>query len=187
MMGILLLFARFMVIGIFCYGGGYAILPLLQEAAMKHHWLTKAEFVDMIALAQMTPGPIAVNMATYAGFKTAGVLGAIAATVGILIPGAVITYILVVCFMRFRETRFMKSVLYGLRPTVTGLIAFAALKIAVVSLFPEGSVSLPFLEVLRSIEVKAVLIFAVSLLLIYKKVGTVPLLICAVIAGILVM
>ncbi|QSH42229.1 chromate transporter [Lentisphaerota bacterium ZTH] len=186
-MTVLVLFFRFMVIGTFCYGGGYAILPLLQEAAMKYHWLTKSEFVDMIALAQMTPGPIAVNMATYAGFKTAGVPGAIAATTGILLPGAVITFILIVCFMRFRETRFMKSILYGLRPTVTGLIAFAALKIALVSLFPEGAAGLPLLEMFKSIEFKAVLIFAVSLLLIYKKVGTVPLLICAVIAGILIM
>ena len=115
----------FFKIGLFTIGGGLAALPLLQESLLKDDWVTHEEFIDMIAVSQSTPGPIGINMATYAGFKAHSVLGALVATAGMVTP-SVIIIILIARFMRdFNDHPSVQSVLAALRPTSVGLIAAA--------------------------------------------------------------
>lgn len=121
------LFMTFFKIGLFSIGGGYAMLPLIQqEVASTHGWMTIEEVSDILAISQITPGPIAVNAATFAGMKTAGFLGACSATLGVVTPSVVICVILAKFFMDFLKKPVVRGVLYGVRPVVVGLIAYAA-------------------------------------------------------------
>ncbi len=127
MMLLLELFYTFFKIGLFSIGGGYAMLPLIgQEVSASHNWMTAQEVTDIFAISQVTPGPIAVNAATFAGMKTAGVAGACFATLGVITPSVVICLILARFFMDFLKYKGVRGVLYGIRPVVVGLIAYAA-------------------------------------------------------------
>ena len=123
------LFYAYTKIGLFGFGGGYAMLSLIQhEVVDKYHWLTLAEFTDVIAISQMTPGPVGINSATYIGYTVTGnVWGAIVATVAVLLPSFVMVLLISVFFTRFRQNRYVSAALSGLRPVTIGLIAAAAL------------------------------------------------------------
>ncbi len=129
-MEIVEIFLVFLRIGLFSFGGGYAIIPLLQEEVLRHNWLTIKEFVDIVAVSQMTPGPIAVNLATFVGYKEAGVLGALLATIGVSIPSFVIIIIVIKLFMNISENKYVKNALFGLKAAVVGLIFAAVLNIS---------------------------------------------------------
>ncbi len=146
------LFATFFKIGILSFSGGYAMIPFLQTEALGKGWLSLPEFVDMVAISQMTPGPIAVNMATYVGYTQGGVLGSLAATIGVCTPSFVIMLLLVRFFNKFRDKPLMQHVFYGIRPAVVGLILAAALSIARLEFLPVAG-----------INVKAVFLFALCL------------------------
>ncbi len=123
------LFSGFFKIGMFTVGGGYAMLPLMQQEIERHGWITAGEFIDIIAIAEMTPGAIAVNTATFAGFRIAGILGAIVATAALALPSLLI----IVPLSNFWETHqnhpILKAIFRGIKPTVAGLIIAAALYI----------------------------------------------------------
>jgi len=124
------LFLTFAKIGLFTFGGGYAMIPLIQkEIIQAHAWLTMKEFVDIIAIAEMTPGPVAVNSATFVGYKLAGVPGAAAATGGVIFPSFVIVVAFATLFLKFKDAPAVKAVLMGIRPAVTALIAAAAISL----------------------------------------------------------
>jgi len=131
------LFIAFVKIGLFSFGGGYAMIPLMQKEIEINNWLTPSEFADIIAISEMTPGPVAVNSATYIGYKTAGVLGGAAATLGVAAPSLIL--ILIVCqfFYRFKQHPLNEKIFYGIRPVVAGLIATAAIFISQTALFNE--------------------------------------------------
>ena len=136
------LFWSFVQIGLFSFGGGYAILPLIQEQVVNvHGWLTLQEFADVVTISQMTPGPIALNAATFVGTRMAGVPGALVATLGNVTPSFVIVLFLAWIYFRYRSLKVMKGVLYGLRPAVVALIASAGLSILFLALF--GTQRLP--------------------------------------------
>lgn len=121
------LFVTFFLIGLFSIGGGYAMIPLIQQqVSTVHGWMTIEEVSDILAISQITPGPIAVNAATFAGMKTAGFAGACVATLGVITPSVVICVILARFFMDFLKKPAVRGVLYGVRPVVVGLIAYAA-------------------------------------------------------------
>ena len=125
---LLQLFLCFLQIGAFSIGGGYAAIPLIQNQTVElRHWLTEEQFMDLAAIAEMTPGPIAVNGATFVGLKIAGVPGAIAATFGCILPSLVIVSLLALIYRKYRKLPMLQSVLASLRPAVVALIAAAGL------------------------------------------------------------
>lgn len=121
------LFISFFKIGLFGFGGGYAILSLIQHEIEIHGWMTPSEFTDVIAISQMTPGPIGINSATYVGYTASGtILGSIVATFAIVLPSFIIMITLVRFFFYLRGNKYMEYAFLGLRPVVIGLIGAAA-------------------------------------------------------------
>ena len=124
------LFLSFLQVGLFSIGGGYAAMPLIQsQVVIQHNWLTMNEFTDLITIAEMTPGPIAVNSATFVGIRIAGTAGAIIATLGCILPSCVIVSLLAFVYYRYKNVSVIQSVLASLRPAVVALIASAGLSI----------------------------------------------------------
>ena len=158
------LFLEFFKIGIFSIGGGLATLPFLQKLVDKYEWLSSQELIDLIAIAESTPGPIGINAATYMGYKTAGLLGGVVATLGIVVPAVIIVSIIAHYFMKFNEHVLVKSAFYGLRPAVTGMIAAAGFQVAVVSFFNTGN-SIHFSNLINQIydfiNIKEIILFIV--------------------------
>ncbi len=124
------LFLSFLQIGLFSFGGGYAALPLIQgQVVTLHHWLDMEEFTNLITISQMTPGPIAINSATFVGMKIAGVSGALAATLGCILPSCILVTVLAKLYLRYRNLSVLQGVLHSLRPAVVALIAAAGISI----------------------------------------------------------
>ena len=124
------LFYEFFKTGLFALGGGLATLPFLHRMAVQTGWFSEALLTDMIAISESTPGPIGVNMATYVGYVTAGIPGALVATLGLITPAVVIVLLVVRVLDAFRGNRYIEAAFYGLRPAVVGLIAAAGLSVA---------------------------------------------------------
>ena len=135
MMLLLRLFWEFFKTGLFAVGGGMATLPFLYSMADKTGWFTAAQLADMIAVSESTPGPIGVNMATYVGFHTAGILGAVVATLGLVTPSVIIILIIARVLQKFRQNKTVDAAFYGLRPCSVGLIAAAGLLVVKVAMF----------------------------------------------------
>ncbi|MFA6655360.1 MAG: chromate transporter [Bacillota bacterium] len=127
---LLQLFVSFLKVGAFAFGGGYAMIPLISEEVVTYRgWLEMEEFIDVIAISQGTPGPIAINSATFVGFKVAGVIGSITATLGVVLPSFVIMMVLGRLFLRYKEVPVVKHMLSGIRPVVVALILAAAFSV----------------------------------------------------------
>ena len=158
----LILFLEFFKVGLFTIGGGLASLPFLYELAEKYTWITKPMIADMIAISQSTPGPIGINMATYVGFKSGGILGGIIATFAIVLP-SFITIIIIANFLnKFKNSKLVDSAFKGLRPAVTGLIAVAWFEIIRISIINVNSL----FDIV--INLKALIVFLAILLLTIK-------------------
>lgn len=122
------LFSIFFKIGLFSFGGGYAMLPLIrQEVVINHQWLLAREFADLVAISQATPGPIAINGATYVGYKVGGILGSFSATLGVILPSFIIMVVITRFFVKFKHNEYVEDAFWGLRPATVGLIAAAAI------------------------------------------------------------
>ena len=133
------LFYEYFKVGLFAVGGGMATIPFLQDLADKTGWFTHAQLADMLAVSESTPGPIGVNMATYVGYTTAGPLGSLAATFGLVLPSVLIILAIARVLQKFRSSRAVGAAFYGLRPASTGLIAAAGVSVAAIALLdPEG-------------------------------------------------
>ena len=142
-MTILALFLSFIQIGLFSFGGGYAALPLIQSQVVDlHGWLTMEEFSDLITISQMTPGPIAINSATFVGIKIAGIPGAVVATLGCVLPACIIVTVIAKLYLKYRNMAMLQGVLHALRPAVVALIASAGISVMVSALWGERAVSL---------------------------------------------
>ena len=123
------IFLVFLKLGAFTFGGGYAMISLLREAVVeKKKWLSDDEMVEVIGIAESTPGPIAINMATFVGYKQAGVLGSTVATVGVVLPSLIIIYAISLFFEQFLENQFVKYAFYGIKIAVSILILNAAIE-----------------------------------------------------------
>lgn len=127
----------FIKIGLFSFGGGYAMIPLIQKEIEIHGWLSPSEFVDIIAIAEMTPGPIAVNSATFVGYKTAGLLGSMVATIGVALPSLILILAVSGFFFRFQNKPINIMIFYGVRPVITGLVAAAGVFVAETAIFKK--------------------------------------------------
>lgn len=124
------LFLTFLKIGAFTFGGGYAMLPLIQEEVLGRGWMSMEDLVNFVAVSESTPGPLAVNLSTYIGAETAGFLGAVCATFGVVLPSFVIILIVARCFAAFQENTIVQGCMNGLRPAVVGMIAASLLSVA---------------------------------------------------------
>lgn len=162
------LFFEFFKTGLFAIGGGLATLPFLYDIAQKYTWFDESMLADMIAISQSTPGPMGINMATYAGFNAGGVLGSIIATFGLVLPSFIIIIIIAQFLTRFRESKLVNSVFYGLRPAVTALIAIAGFEILKISVISVNK----FLEtknIINILDYKALILFVVLFVLSNKQ------------------
>ena len=128
------LFYEFFKVGLFSYGGGLATIPFLYEMSTSTGWFTPAQLADMIAVSESTPGPMGVNMATYTGYSTAGLLGSITATLGLIAPSIIIILIIARLLVKFQESTLLGSAFYGLRPASLALISAAGIQIVKISL-----------------------------------------------------
>ena len=140
---LLQIFWAFLQIGLFSIGGGYAAMPLIEAQAVDiYGWLTAEEFSTLVTIAEMTPGPIAVNAATFVGTRVAGFIGAVVATMGCILPSCVIVSVLAILYRRFGRMPIIQKVLGSLRPIVVSLIASAGISILLTVLFPNGDLAI---------------------------------------------
>ena len=121
----LTLFIEFFKVGLFSFGGGFGMIPLIQDAVIRHNWMSEDAFYNFIGVCESTPGPIAVNMATYVGYTVGGVPGAIVATIGEVTPSIIVILIVAAMLAKFRDSQYVANAFYGLRPASTGLIGAA--------------------------------------------------------------
>lgn len=140
---LLRLFYEFFKVGLFSIGGGLATLPFLYDISDKTGWFTHTDITNLIAVSESTPGPIGVNAATYVGFLTDGLVGAVTSTVGLIAPSIVIIILISRILERFRDSRLVDDLFYGLRPASTGLIAAAGFLVVKSTFFAPAAVSLP--------------------------------------------
>ena len=147
----LILFIEFFKIGMFSFGGGLAMLPLMQEVVFKYSWLTESEFLDVIAISQVTPGPIAINTATFVGHKVGGTLGALVATAGSALPSFIVIIIIASIFSKIKNNPKKEFFFKGVKPVTLALITFAGIIIAKPTFFVND----------YSQSLKAILIFII--------------------------
>ncbi|MBR0600468.1 chromate transporter [Sinanaerobacter chloroacetimidivorans] len=179
------LFLMFFRIGIFSFGGGYAMLPLIFQGVQEFGIMTSAEFSRLVALSQVTPGPIAVNAATYVGFQYTGFFGAFAATFGVALP-SVILVILTMHFMKkFQESKGLEAVLFGIRPATVGLIASAVIFLSENSLFQGPLFSKELIENIKEyVNLLPCILFICTIILAGKfRIGPIKLTILAGLVG----
>ena len=175
------LFFTFFMIGAFTFGGGYAMLPLIQKEVAAKGWVDSAALVDFVAVSESTPGPFAINMATYVGSEVGGILGAACATLGVVVPSFVVILIVAKCFEKFRQSKVVSGCMSGLKPAVVGLIGGAVLSVGVTAFFPGGVALAAFAAPAFYL---AVVISAVMLVLAFKKVHPIVIICLSAVAGI---
>ena len=144
----LYLFLEFFKVGLFTFGGGYAMIPLIKEVVLSHGWMSEEHFIDMIGLSEVTPGPIAINMATFIGNEQGGILGSTVATLGVVLPAFIIMLLISILLKRFMKNRFVQSALNGIKFVAIALITSSALILLSDVLFPytyqNGTFSVSF-------------------------------------------
>ncbi len=177
----LLLFLNFLKIGAFTFGGGYAMIPMMRETVLKYNWLTDSEMINFIAISESTPGPFAVNMATFIGTQTAGIPGAFLATLGVVLPSFLIILIVAKFYLAFKENRYVAGCMKGLRPTVVALIASAVISVGITVFFPNGIT----FNVFKSFEFYICLFISVlSFVLLKKKISPIAVIVISAVLGI---
>lgn len=175
------LFLTFFMIGAFTFGGGYAMLPLIQEQVTAKGWIDSQSIIDFIAVSESTPGPFAINMATYVGAEMGGILGSACATFGVVLPSFTVILIVAKCYEKFRNSSVVKGCMTGLKPAVVGLIGGAILTVAMGVFLPAGFT----VNVLKQASFYlSAGIFAVMLVLAIKKVHPILIIAMSAVAGI---
>lgn len=159
------LFLSFLQIGAFSFGGGYAAMPLIQEQVITlHNWLTFDTFANLVTIAEMTPGPIAVNAATFVGTQVAGPLGAIVATIGCILPSCIFVTLLAFIYEKYKKMALLQGTLGSLRPAVVSMIAKAGLTIIISAFFLSGTITLT----ISNISFRMIAYFVVAIFLLRK-------------------
>lgn len=159
------LFWSFFQVGLMSFGGGYAALPQIQHQVLSNGWLTMTEFTDIVTISEMTPGPIAINAATFVGTRLAGLPGAIAATVGCVVPSYIIVLLFAWLYQRYKNLKGVQGVLETLRPAVVALIAAAGMSILLLALF-DGSWPMRMADV--NVAAVVLMLLGVVILRIFK-------------------
>lgn len=189
-MKFLFLFLTFFKIGAFTFGGGYAMLPFIQQEVLANKWMTIEEITDFIAVSESTPGPFAINMATFIGNSVGdefgvlgGIFGAFCATLGVVLPSFIIILIVAKMYEKFKTSKIVAGCMTGLRPAVIGFIGAAALSIAATVFVPNGF----SIAIFKSIDfyVSAVIFLVGAFLTFYKKVHPIVIICISAVLGIL--
>ena len=190
-MKFLILFLTFFKIGAFTFGGGYAMLPFIQQEVLAKEWMCLAEITDFIAVSESTPGPFAINMATFIGNSVgseygvlAGIFGAFCATLGVVLPSFIIILIVAKFYEKFKTSTVVSGCMTGLRPAVIGFIGSAALSIAATVFIPGGIISL---AIFKSVDfyVSLVIFALAAVLTFYKKLHPIIIICISAVLGIL--
>lgn len=181
---LLTLYWSFLQIGLFSIGGGYAALPLIQNQVVDiHGWLSMTEFADVITLSQMTPGPIAINAASFIGIRMGGIPGAIIATLGCITPSIILSLILAYVYYRYRGLSTFQGVMKGLRPAVVALITSAGISLVLLAFWRGEAVTAD----LSKVDLLSVAIFTIALIILRKwKVSQIAIMIGAGVIGLVV-
>ena len=154
------LFWEYFKTGLFAVGGGMATIPFLQDISQRTGWFTSAQLADMLAVSESTPGPIGVNMATYVGFTTAGIPGALVATLGLVTPSVIVILIIAAFLKSFRDNKYVERVFYGIRPASTALIAAAGVSVLLICIIHVDAFKLSG-NILDLVDPKAIVLFAI--------------------------
>lgn len=176
------LFKVFFIVGLFTFGGGYAMIPLIQSEVLARGWLHKTDLVNFIAVSESTPGPFAVNLSTYIGAEKGGVGGAIIATLGVILPSFIIILIVARFYEKFKENKILSGCMTGLRPAVVGLIGAAIVSLSSAVFFPVGL----SVEIVTAYSfIWSALIFVLMLILVFKKLHPIAIILFSAVLGIL--
>ena len=161
------LFYTFFLIGLFTFGGGYAMIPMIQEQVVGRGWISEKSLTDFIAISEATPGPFAINISTFVGNSVGGIFGALCATIGVILPSLIIIIIVAMIMKKFIKNRFVQGALAGVKPIVLALILSTAILLFVKTIFFNGNAIKGDMEFdLRSLTL---LIMLSGILIIYKK------------------
>lgn len=171
------LFLEFLFIGAFTFGGGYAMLPLIQQTVLENGWLSEAQLMDFIAISESTPGPLAINMSTYVGMRLGGIVGACCAMLGVVLPSFVVILIVAKFYVTFCNSKTMQSAMMGLKPAVVALVGTS-----VVSL--SGNV-IAFTNLMSKENLITIGIICVAGFLCYKKQSPIIVIVTSAVLGIL--
>ena len=184
MITFLTLYVEFFRTGLFALGGGLATIPFLQELIEKYHWITDAQLLDIIAIAESTPGAIGINAANYMGYYAGGFWGGVVAVLGLVSPSIIIIVIIAHYFERFKSSKLVASAFYGIRPVVAGLIGAAGFEVAKLALFQYQRYQQTG-EWMQLFNIKAILLLTVGIIMIrlWKK-HPIVYIVCGAIAGV---
>jgi len=188
-MNYLILFLEFLKIGLFTFGGGYAMIPLVKEAVLKHGWMSEETFLNMLGVSEVTPGPIAINMATYVGSTQGGFLGALLCTLGVVLPSFIIMLLISMLLKKYMKNKYVQSALDGIKFVAIALIAASALTIAADVLFPyslDGGFSMSVnLVAIKMLVIITAGYFLLKILL-KRKPGPISVIVMAAIVGLII-
>ena len=179
---LLKLFYTFFTIGLFTFGGGYAMLPLIQGKVLANGWMEMEELTNFVAISESTPGPFAINISTFVGAKTAGVPGALCATLGVVLPSFIVILIVAKIYVRFKNSKAVSGTMFGLRAAVVGLLA-AALWRMLQTVFFHG-IAIEWAAVLRPEFLCSAVIFAAAVTAALKKLSPILVIVSSAAAGI---
>lgn len=186
----LYLFLEFLKVGLFTFGGGYAMIPLVKEVVLSHGWMDEAHFLDMIGLSEVTPGPIAINMATFVGSEQGGIFGSIIATIGVVLPSFIIMLLISMLLKKFMKNRFVQSSLNGIKWVAVALISSSAIILFSDVLFPysyqNGSLSFSVNFTMIKIFVLIIAFYFLYKIIFKKKASPIIVIIISAVIGLAV-
>ncbi len=179
----LVLFLTFLKIGTFTFGGGYAMIPIIQEEVIKYGWMTMEDLINFIAVSESTPGPFAINIATFVGNTIGGFFGAVACTLGVILTSFILILFISKFFDKYQDNKIVKGCMNGLRPAVVGLIGAAVLTTFISVFFPEGEV----VSVLKSSSFYEMLIILIATLVMsIRKIHPIIIILVSALFGIII-
>ena len=181
------LFYEFFLIGLFTFGGGYAMIPLIKETVVNNGWLTLDEFYSFIGICESTPGPIAVNMATYIGSTQGGILGSIAATLGVILPSFIIILVIAICLKKLVENKYFKNFIKGVRPVIVSLILFAGITLLIKCIginIDEFDININYISIIILIIITS--LYFIMLKIFKKKISSIQIILISGILGIII-
>lgn len=180
----LTLFFEFFKIGLFCFGGGISMIPLIRDTVLKYSWLTENEFYNFVGVCESTPGPIAVNMATYVGSTQGGIFGSIAATLGVILPSFIIILLIAAILKNFTKNKYFQGFMYGVRPVVVALILSSGIILFVkaIGYINISNFSFDFTSLTVFVLIAAVYFFSKYIL--HKKIPSAVLILISALLGI---
>lgn len=178
------LFYEFFKIGLFTFGGGYAMIPIVKDTVIQHSWLKEGEFYELLGICESTPGPIAVNMATFVGSNEGGILGSIVATLGVVLPSFIIILLIAAILKNFIENKYFKGFITGVKPVVIALISATGLVLLMKSIgyVPNGEFKLNMVSLLCFASIFA--IYNIAQKVYKKKISAVVLILISAVLGI---